>query len=233
MNNLQSVSPYSQRMLHDAYSTIKRIKNSTNEIMHLNSLYFTESKSPLNNDNPTYQIPSNHSSQKNLPKISCIRSPKPKKRSNFHYVMNKFRNQLSKAFMNYNPLIHLENMKLLQGADEDIKDDINRLKDVIDQDLVEITDQHYHRNKYNEYIRKKYLIIQSPNHFDQVKELEEPKAKCITTRGTAQKTNKSMPHLFKTRSSNIFTETKKKFPLKELRLNECKYSLLNNKYIMM
>lgn len=222
MNNLQAVSPLSQRMLHDVYSTIKSINNSTNEIIKLNSLYFSPKRSSItSSENLSNHSTTNQFNQKNLPKIISP-TPRENKISNFHYVTNNFRKQLTKAFMNFNPLIHLENMKMLQEADPDINNDINKLKEMINQDLAEITDKHYHRKRYVDYIKRKKLIIQPSTNYDQVKEAEDSKAKCLTTRGTNRKMTKSMPHLFKTRSNKTFAETKKKFPFKDLRIKECK-----------
>ena len=67
---------------------------------------------------------------------------------NVSYVNNKFRKQLSKAFFQFNPITHRNNIQKLSHFDSSIKNDINQLKEVIDKNIVTITDRKYYRKKY-------------------------------------------------------------------------------------
>ena len=54
------------------------------------------------------------------------------------YINDNYRRQLNKAFLNFNPIIHLGNLNILRKADPEINSDIEKLTKHIDEDLVEI-----------------------------------------------------------------------------------------------
>ena len=73
---------------------------------------------------------------------------KKQKIKNFAYISNMYRKQLKSAFFKFNPLNHLENLKILQKVDPLVKKDYDDLKKSIELEISEITDKHKFRKKF-------------------------------------------------------------------------------------
>lgn len=117
--------------------------------------------------------------------------------------------------MKFNPLVHWENLKLLEEADPCIKADINQLKEMIDNDLVEITDKHYYKKKYEELVKNKSPFAKLLNQNIKSRNITR-----ITTTGTSNTRGKSTSPFSNKSKKTINTELKKlNYPKKE----ECKY----------
>ena len=46
--------------------------------------------------------------------------------ANIQYINDNYRRQLNKAFLNFNPIIHLGNLNILRKADPEINSDIEK-----------------------------------------------------------------------------------------------------------
>lgn len=204
-----------QRMLKAIYSKIEHIKESTDEIKQLNGLYLVKSTNKCMN-NP------NLSGDDKLPNISFHREKEPK---NFSYINDNYRKQLNKAFMKFNPSIHLENLKILEEIDPEIKKDIVQLKEVIEEDLKEITNKYYYKKRYNALKKKKRSMIKK----DSNESLNKSKGpidsnnllnKTLLSSATS-KNFSSLSFLQRSKLSSL-SDQRRKFPQKELKIIERK-----------
>lgn len=127
-----------QKIVNDVSKTIININKSTEEIKKLNALYLI---------NTTQKINKKESSS--LPPIDDKKHP-----ANFKYVNDNHRRQLNKAFLNFNPIIHLGNLNILRKVDPEINSDIEKLTNHIDEDLVEITNKNNYHNQYKKIVQQ-------------------------------------------------------------------------------
>ena len=81
------------------------------------------------------------------------RSKKDDYLKNFLYVNDNYRKQLNCAFLKYNPISHLENLKILAQADPILCQDINNVKKEVDDSIKQITKKVY-RKKNIEILEK-------------------------------------------------------------------------------
>ena len=140
------------------------------------------------------------------------------KKLNALYLINTSQ-KLNKAFLNFNPIIHLGNLNILRKADPDIDRDIQNLTKHIDDDLAEITNKNYYHNLYEKIIQKN--------------KKRKNKLDSMTTAPTqpteANKVNNTSVYkpIFRKKMRNrMSVEVKKKFPDKEL--EEKTMNLMNN-----
>ena len=73
---------------------------------------------------------------------------------NFMYVNDNYRKQLNFAFLKYNPISHLENLKILIQADPSIRKDISKIKEEVEEDIKWKCDKFHFRKKYLNFISK-------------------------------------------------------------------------------
>ena len=152
VKDIFEVSTYVKKMLGKAKKNVDYVKNSTNEIGRITSLYlkkkYNENESKdINNENISQY---NDLHNKNL---------KKQKITNFAYISNMYRKQLKNAFFKFNPITHLENLKILQKVDPLLKKDFDDLKKSIDIEISEKNDKHKFRKKFQKLkkINKKNL----------------------------------------------------------------------------
>ena len=112
-----------------------------------------------NNSNRTYFPNKNHNNNvKNyLSDNYDIYGEKQKKEDyvkNFMYVNDNYRKQLNFAFLKYNPISHLENLKILVQADPFIRKDISKIKEEVEEDIKWKCDKYHFRKKYLNFISK-------------------------------------------------------------------------------
>ena len=127
-----------QKIVNDVSKTIKNINQSTEEIKKLNALYLINTTQKINKKDTS-----------SLPPIEEKKQP-----ANFKYINDNYRKQLNKAFLNFNPIIHLGNLNILRKADPEINSDIEKLTKHIDEDLIEITNKNYYHNQYEKIVQK-------------------------------------------------------------------------------
>ena len=70
------------------------------------------------------------------------------------YVNDNYRKQLNFAFLKYNPISHLENLKILIQADPSIRKDISKIKEEVEEDIKWKCDKYHFRKKYLNFISK-------------------------------------------------------------------------------
>ena len=79
---------------------------------------------------------------------------KKDKRNNFLFVNSNYRNQLNRAFMKFNPLIYLNNLKILLQVSPSIRDDVAKTKKEVEEDINQLCDKHRYSKKLNHYLAK-------------------------------------------------------------------------------
>ena len=139
-------------MLGKAKKNVDYVKNSTNEIGRITSLYLKKKY----NENESKDINNENISQYNYLNNENLKKQKIK---NFAYISNMYRKQLKNAFFKFNPITHLENLKILQKVDPLLKKDFDELKKSIDIEISEKNDKYKFRKKFQKLkkINKKNL----------------------------------------------------------------------------
>ena len=186
--NLDQVSPYSKRILKKINKHIKKIKDSSEDIIAMNALYLDNHMFPskTNKNNIRYNnslsksehikfaiTPNNknlNNSQDNIINENNYNEAIQKKdrRNNFLYVNSNYRKQLNKAFLRYNPLIYLNNLKILLQVSPSIRDDVQKTKNEVEEDIRALCDKHRYSKKLNAYLsknaRSRSVEMFSPNN---------------------------------------------------------------------
>ena len=174
--NLDQVSPYAKKILKKINKHIKKIKESSEDIIAMNALYLDNKIFPnkTNKNNKRYNnslsqseyiknaiTPSNKNinmdnSQDNNMKDNNYNEAISKKdrRNNFIYVNNNYRSQLNRAFMKYNPMIYLNNLKILLQVSPSIREDVKKTKNEVEEDIKALCDKHRYSKKLNSYLAK-------------------------------------------------------------------------------
>ena len=183
------------------------MREKTQNIMKMNGLYLED----FLHKNQSYcqVLPEEKKEDNSLPQIE---QKQKLYIHNFDYVNDNFRKQLNKAFLLFNPLIHLENLYMLQKADPSIKDDINKLRESVNEDLKEVTDKTYYKKKYEALIKKNRPKRKSSSSSDE---------KSDTVDKAANTNKRSTGFISRLRQTNP-NEVKKRFPKKEIRAKERK-----------
>ena len=153
VDNYPDVSPPMRKLLIKMNKEITTIKESTDQIAKMNEVYL---------DKYIYNNKSNEFNKSQSQKDLCVTNKQGKLVRNFSYINNTYRKQLNQAFMKFNPLLHLDNLKVLSKVDPEINKDINQMKSTIDHDLDEITDKYYYKKRYIKLLEQnKPKIIQT------------------------------------------------------------------------
>jgi len=162
---MEDVSPYAKTMLLKIGKHIKSIKQSITDITKMNGLYLEENakknynqnrkrsipKLKLRKNNSTDQIIQNPKTFNNNYDYISNKNGKSKKEDyikNFVYVNDNYRKQLNFAFLKYNPISHLDNLKILIQADPSIRKDITKINEEIEEDIKWKCDKFHFRKKY-------------------------------------------------------------------------------------
>jgi hypothetical protein len=146
LKNIFKVSPYVEKIIGKVEKKIDYINNSTNEISRMTSLYLE--KKTMDNKSLDFRNINNKNNNENTNLNNNNHNNKNIKIRNFSYISEHYRKQLRKAFLKFNPLIHLENINLLQKIDPLIKEDLNNLKKTIDYEISQETDKYKFSKKF-------------------------------------------------------------------------------------
>lgn len=196
-SNVHMISPTARKILSLANTNITEMKSKTEQIMKKNGIYLEHF---LNKNKTYYQKASDTNDNNSLPPIENTN----KLIRNFDYINDNFRRQLNKAFLLYNPYIHLENLYFLQHADPSIKEDINRVRNNVNEDVKEITDKRYYLKRYKELVNRNKRLNKTNSEVSEDKNTN---------------TNRYMG--FHSKFMNP-ADVKRRFPKKELRTKERK-----------
>ena len=124
------------RIVNDVDKIIKNMNDSTEELKKLNALYLIGTSKKINKSNLRSQtLPSvNNKISQELKDEIAINENNKKNPVNFKYINENYRKQLNRAFLNFNPIIHLGNLNILRKADPAINENIEKLSKHIDED---------------------------------------------------------------------------------------------------
>ena len=164
--NLDRVSENAKKILNNINKHIRKIKESNEDITALNALYLDNTifDNRINkNKNNKNKISQNNSLNKigNLQDVNLISDDNYNKaiekkdgRNNFVYVNNNYRRQLDKSFMKFNPLVYLNNLKVLLQVSPSVKEDVKKTKNDIEEDIKWLCDKNKYRKKFYAYMAK-------------------------------------------------------------------------------
>lgn len=155
---MDDVSPYAKTMLLKIGKRIKRIKQSITDITKMNGLYLDENaRKALNQRTKKIKnvkmkrsssqiIQGNKTYNNNFDYLNTNKKEDYVK--NFLYVNDNYRKQLNFAFLKYNPISHLENLKILVQAEPLIRKDISKISQEVDEDIKWKCDKYHFLKKY-------------------------------------------------------------------------------------
>ena len=141
---------------------------------------------------------------------------KKSKPINFTYINDNYRKQLNRAFMNFNPIIHLGNLNLLRKADPSINEDIQKLEKHIDDDLKTIIDPYYYKHQYEKLLKEHEKLKKRINT---APTLQTDNYNNNSNNYTNYNNYNNANTTFRRRRKNKL-EIKRKFPDKDLRIKE-------------
>ena len=225
----KQLSETSAKIISDVNDIISNMNQSTEELKKLNALFLIETSKKINKTNLQSQ---------NLPKINNNQSinqetkdeqlieeneknkknNKKSKPINFTYINDNYRKQLNRAFMNFNPIIHLGNLNLLRKADPSINEDIQKLEKHIDDDLKTIIDPYYYKHQYEKLLKEHEKLKKRINT---APTLQTDNYNNNTNNYTNYNNYNNANTTFRRRRKNKL-EIKRKFPDKDLRIKELK-----------
>ena len=160
---MDEVSPYAKTILLKIGKHIKKMKQSITDITKMNGLYLEEKAKNTYNQNAKKTIKKIKLKRSNSDIFSCnktfnnnfdyLNNKKEKNKNedfvnNFLYVNDNYRKQLNFAFLKFNPISHLDNLKILVEADPSIKKDISKINQEVEEDIKWKCDKYHFLKKY-------------------------------------------------------------------------------------
>ena len=156
---------------------------------------------------------------------------KTKKIPNYQFLADCYRRQINKAFVNYNPNIHLSNIVKLKKTEPETDKEYKIIAKEVD-DFININNSHIYRSNYlkNDKLNKS-KEIKNDNVLDEKSNIGGNNSSIGYTAITAESENNSQiqpppmispggGNLFGKKNKNKKLEIKKKFPDKEKREKE-------------
>ena len=152
---LDEVSPYAKTILLKIGKNIKKMKQSITDITKMNGLYLEEKAKKTFNQNSKKKIKkikirrsNSDIGNKTFNNYEYLKDKKENYVKNFVYVNDNYRKQLNFAFLKFNPVSHLDNLKILVKADPCIKKDISKINQEIEEDIKWKCDKYHFQKKY-------------------------------------------------------------------------------------
>lgn len=187
----EHVSPYVKKMLKKIGKNINYIKKSITDITKMNGLYLEDkAKKTLfkvnkniddNNNNkaiPKLKLNKNNSDMNIMGNKTFNNNFENSEKNddyakNFVYVHDNYRKQLNFAFLKYNPEHHLELMKIMLPVDSNIRNDIDKIIQEVDEDIKWKCDKHHFKKKYENLLAKYYRSRSVNNQINQEENKEK------------------------------------------------------------
>ena len=208
---------------------IKSMNNSTEELKKLNALYLINTSKKVNKSKnlrsqtlPPINNPYNKKLDEEKDEENILHQKKNQP-VNFKYINENYRKQLNRAFLNFNPIIHLGNLNMLRKADPAINEDIEKLTKHIEDDLHKISSPNYYRDQY-EKVKKENEKIRRKREETKPTAATEPNvqtsSKNTQNNSIVNVSSNNIVPSFNRRRKKRKTEIKKKFPDRDIRENE-------------
>ena len=163
---------------------------------------------------------SEYNKTQNIKKLSIINDANNKKRemeiikdryvNNFVFVNDNYRRQLNFAFLNYNPIKHLEDLKFLVETEPLIRKDIIGIKKDVEEDIKFRCDKRHFKKKY-ELIKKRF------QRYNSVQGTPRTQTQLLKNNLLPRLNNKKLNKTIKVFSPNF---TQKKINIHEIKNNE-------------
>ena len=137
---------------------------------------------------------------------------------NFVYVNDNYRKQLNFAFLKYNPISHLDNLKILVQAEPSIRKDIIKINQEVEEDIKWKCDKYHFLKKYlnllarNERSRSVQKMQENENQNKTIKDNLLPNINNKNKNKAAIKAQKSVSSIYK--QVNLLEKLNKKEMMK-------------------
>ena len=167
-NDILHLSPTIKTLSQQINFQINKVKKSQEDLAALNALYldndyfnkknFIYRNNRYNNNSVKFNSNDNinNNSSNSLKKEENYQEAirKKKLRNNFEFIANNYHRQLSRAFIKYDPVTYLNNVKMLIQVSPTLREDITKIKNDVDQDVKEITDNKKYTKKFKNFLEK-------------------------------------------------------------------------------
>ena len=157
-NIKENISPYAKKILYKIGQNVQKIKQSILDITKMNSLYLEEKAKktiePKKNKKITIAKLKLRKNKSIIDLFSKTQNFKEKYLNNFILVNDNYRKQLNYAFLKYNPISHLESLKLLV-EEPSIRDNIVKLNEEVEEDIKLKCDKFFFKKKYESFVEKR------------------------------------------------------------------------------
>ena len=230
---MDEVSPYAKTMLLKIGKHIKKMKQSIADITKMNGLYLEEKAKKTFNQKSKNNIKKiklrrssseiisgNKTFNKNFEYITNKNENNKKEDyvKNFVYVNDNYRKQLNFAFLKYNPISHLDNLKILVQAEPSIRKDIIKINQEVEEDIKWKCDKYHFLKKYlnllarNERSRSVQKMQENENQNKTIKDNLLPNINNKNKNKAAIKAQKSVSSIYK--QVNLLEKLNKKEMMK-------------------
>jgi hypothetical protein len=159
--NDSEISEKCRTILNSIYQKINNMKNETQQLIRKNGLSLQKTQNEFYRGRPN----TSHYIEK-LPAIEDIKSfynqnsndkrKQIKRPINFIRINDNFRKDLNRAFKTFNPLINLQNLNELKKYDINVKEDIDNIREKIDNEIQQKNDGNFYKKRY-EKIHNKFM----------------------------------------------------------------------------
>ena len=217
--NDSAVSDNCRKVLNKIYTKIDFMKNETQELTRQNGISLQNTQKEFFRDKPHVS-----NFMEKLPSIDVIndfyynnndnKNKFKKKNINFIRINDNFRRDLNKEFNMFNPLINLQNLNELKKYSIKVKEELDLIKEKIDNEIQEKNDGNFYKKKY-EKIHNQFLKTTSNFSSNNNKSMRK-------TKSTAFNSLNNTKNNFKPKKKNLF---EKEFDLMEDALDSLYYTL--------
>ena len=171
----KKISKNVNRILNNVDKIVSKIKNSQEELseINMNSLLNTKEKviksEKIDDSN-------NLAQKKEKEYKDLIELNKKKKSLHYRFLSDHYRRQLNKVLMNFNPIRHLENIKILRKENPEINEEFKEKTKIIEDELFQKTSPNFFRknsknfkktfyNNNNKNVNKKNIVLNTNTDF--------------------------------------------------------------------
>ena len=212
--NDSAVSKKCREILNKIYTKIDFMKNETQELTRKNGISLQNTqreffrKNNFNDKLPSIETINNFYNNNNNSQIK-------KNNINFIRINDIFRRELNREFNMFNPFINLQNLNELKKYNIKVKENLDLIKEKIDNEIQEKNDGYFYKKKYDK-VHNKFL--KTTSNFS----TNNNNKSMGKTKSTAFNSMNNTKNNFKPKKKNYF---EKEFDLMEDALDSLYYTL--------
>lgn len=199
------ISDQCRRMLNDIYKKINKMKDGAQEIFKINSIYLKETSEEYLKESTLSKA--NFGIQHVTPPLPKLTKNKKCKPINYVHINDKYRRKLNKAFMTFNPLVHLANINNMKKESTTYKQNMEHFKNQINEELKNITSKTFYKKKYEK--------IRDENEKQKEKNKYTPSMTVTQTKGMNKTSSTGFKSLSTTTRTGFLKKTRANSPVKK------------------